>query len=756
MLQEKTVNKKLFIILGMIIAITAILFCNSQTAYAGEEDKNVNEEATLGDYEDRCNEWRTSHTTFNADEAEWAACETRNTWHVKDGKFNVISFDRYGKHFDVDYDYRGYYGDRKDYYGRKANIQYFYNSQTKVLHLLCMDGSDIGYQTYNYGPLYLGDTALEDEIEYEDGAKAKLSTDIKHVVLDTELTCVSNHSLQCLYNLETVDILGKLYNESKFKYLATDAFKKCGINNAIENHRVRMDILLAKDAGTDHVYMCHHWCDQAKIIYGNPIGKIKTTTEKDLYAGVDLRNYIESDYANEKNVSVTLNEDFDINSDNIKIPEGLTVNLNLNNHKLFTCLGQHHDAFFHINGRLELHDGEVIEHFDNLGPLQDRAPFIVHKKGSVKVDDVSFNRGENPRSVDLHTHNGGAFNFDVVSANSEFNNCKFNTAGKNGGAIYIDDYDCYNTGKTITFNNCEFNNCNALSKGGAVHNDSKYVNLEFNNTKFTSCNANAEGGAISTVGNNSNVTLNNCSIEKCIANGGAAIYNYSNTSNYIFNHTNINECFSKAEGGAIYSSADNENYYFSDSSINNCKSREEGGAIYVRSSDCKIYGCDLSTLEPKDANFVIENCSADTEGGAIYTSGASSCGNQVYIKHIKFSNNKANNYGGALSFRGRNNQVEDCSFDSNSVNPKEAIECGGGAIAVISGGSDYHTLIKNCVFENNYCKDKGTTFYLDDKSKISDQSANNIIKCQDPEHFTFHLNVHADYDLQYCFKPVKA
>ena len=272
--------------------------------------------------------------------------------------------------------------------------------------------------------------------------------------------------------------------------------------------------------------------------------------------------------------------------------------------------------------------------------------------------------------------------------NNQFYN---NFSGDRGGAIYVSTpngiYDILTsvpegTQRYITIKDCEFDKNRAgasaaVGDGGSLlvddTNGKSPLNVTVDNCNFKNGETTALEGAAMWVKVAGTVTVKN--------------------SMFCNNTTGTQGASGTGAGGAIrFAGAKTvllEGCYFS-----NNASKKGGGAI---------------ELDIANSRFDVKNCvfanSTVTDGadggGVIYPSGGAvslSSGHGKFT-NCKFTNNKCNSYGGAVSIRNNQSNVaepitfEKCEFvDNKSSN--------GGAIGQINNG--HPVIVKDCIFKKNH------------------------------------------------------
>ncbi|MCQ2977381.1 MAG: right-handed parallel beta-helix repeat-containing protein [archaeon] len=314
------------------------------------------------------------------------------------------------------------------------------------------------------------------------------------------------------------------------------------------------------------------------------------------------------------------------------------------------------------------------------------------------------------------------------------------TKSDNGGAIYFKGMECI-------LSNCHFIHSNAESLGGAVYSYNGALNIE--HTEFTENTAHESGGAIYS---NKDITLNDCSFFNNIAsenNGGSIYFKY----NYGHTEININQCLfrinkAKEDGGAVYCEDDgNTSAYirsstFDENSCNGAKTSQcEGGAVYYNghidiknstftNNKAEDYGGAMysKTCLLNDCTFN-NNTASDNDGGAVYCEGG------MGIHNCKFNENKAYEDGGAICCYSSPIEIEsieitNSKFDKNSCNGAKIAQCEGGAIYCSeSKNLEIHT----CTFTNNHAYDYGGAIYAETSRINIEQSIlfNNYVSDND-------------------------
>ena len=229
-----------------------------------------------------------------------------------------------------------------------------------------------------------------------------------------------------------------------------------------------------------------------------------------------------------------------------------------------------------------------------------------------------------------------------------------------GGAIYATSSQIF--GSAINIDNCTFNQCCAVERGGAIClSQGKYLCLSgcvFNNNQA------GQGGAF--------VALDS-SVENCVffnnsANLGGAFWSYDSCS--------VN--------GSIFTA-------------NHAK---DGGAIYSRVTDLNIDNC----------TFHLNTCTG--YGGAIYD------GYNTIIKNSQFDGNRAE-VGGAISIKSQTTVMTNCIFKDNVADSCPTIYVFNQFFTV----SNHNYTIINSNF-NKGCVDYGCIVIKDNQLRIYYNSDN--------------------------------
>lgn len=415
-------------------------------------------------------------------------------------------------------------------------------------------------------------------------------------------------------------------------------------------------------------------------------------------------------------------------------------------------------VYFQTNGDIIIKNNTK---FNNNTALVQGGALYIHGSDEARIVDISHvDFIENSCGF----HGGAVFSRSVFTVTS----CQFqtNTAGfladyntvdcecSNGGAIYVESI-CCGENVEIKFENTEFNNNKASSKGGAVSTFSSGLFVSIDKTNFNGNNARMQGGALhmeDIKGYHINESLfsgnyikNSTSI-CCDEMYGGALYAYSGCSdccdivkliqntrfngNYIL-YDNENAEDVRAYGGAVFidgqAKAQLANNHFKDNYIN-LKAGAGGvggGAVATEYASIEILGSadDYSTFTGNKviASLSESGCCSYTGGGAI------SNGSGMTISYVYFDSNKVefatssteelqNIGGGAISAKEMGSgetrfELYKNTFSGNGVlidtpNAAEVLFSGGGAI--LKG--EALLLLEESTFFGNTVELKGNEF----------------------------------------------
>ena len=360
------------------------------------------------------------------------------------------------------------------------------------------------------------------------------------------------------------------------------------------------------------------------------------------------------------------------------------------------------------------------------------AIFVESDSGNTNItNDIFTGNGA--------TQDGGAINLFASGVNINETEFYENTAGNNGGAVYIggegtsntihdsvfEDNDAGSHGGAIDWRasageiiDTNFTG-NSAEYGGAIYLNGISTNSNISNIRFDSNTASKHGGAIDC--NATEMALTNSVFTNNIANeyGGALCREEGATGGVGLNNTFIKNHADISGGAIAWLGVDNitiRNYTFENNTAD-----FSGGAIFANSdsADCKVYDSVFTndfitstiggrggaidwlgnngTIE--NANFT--NCVAPN-GGAVYVGIES---DNFTISNASFTLCKSLGDGGAILLHGDNVTIDTVNFTSNSAFGH------GGAFA---GMYSVNANITNCNFNYNtasgYTDPSGTSY----------------------------------------------
>ena len=247
-----------------------------------------------------------------------------------------------------------------------------------------------------------------------------------------------------------------------------------------------------------------------------------------------------------------------------------------------------------------------------------------------------------------------------------FENITFQGTGETGAiSVGVGTYCSGNTAGTINYNNCTFTGFNnSGTNDGAVilcAGDGERV-LNFSGCTFENNLCNSASGAIGNTGSKSTINFSKCTFQNNAAKYGAVLY----TSNGVVNCTGCEFKSNTAiNGGAAYINGGTVSFgegceFKSNVATTELENTDAfGGAICVKKGDVTIDG----------ATFTENN--AQNYGGAVHASGV-----EISILNSSFVGNTCA-CGGALSNEIGVMTVDGCSFKENGSVSKSGM---GGAI----------------------------------------------------------------------------
>lgn len=321
-------------------------------------------------------------------------------------------------------------------------------------------------------------------------------------------------------------------------------------------------------------------------------------------------------------------------------------------------------------------------------------------------------------------HGAGIFISTSKTRDLAMRDCSFhqnNSHGYRGGGFYLSD------GKLSDVSNCNFTG-NIASTGAGFHISDladldliescsvtgnqatggagvyvSYGNVDVKNCIFKK-NTGTNGGGI--YSREADLSIYNCRFDTNTVNNGSGIYNYLGTIETMNNcHFNGNK-----NGGGFYSRKI-KGLIDSCTFIGNTGSN--GGGFHVYTGRYRVKNCqfrynsastDGGAIYQTIASVQIENCSFDSNtvtgtssrGGAIYAHSYVGFGSIKKIHNSTFKGNTAVHSGGAIHAPIHNMNISNCTFKGN-----EATTCplnfGGGALFITGDTMSF----SQCAFENN-------------------------------------------------------
>ncbi|WP_296789228.1 Ig-like domain repeat protein [uncultured Methanobrevibacter sp.] len=360
----------------------------------------------------------------------------------------------------------------------------------------------------------------------------------------------------------------------------------------------------------------------------------------------------------------------------------------------------------------------INSNFTNNNAYDGGAIHVGSASGHTNITDVTFKKNN-------AFHDGGAINLEASGV--RLNKTKFynNTAGNNGGAVYVGG-----VGTTNVVFDSDFESNKAGNRGGAVDwlaqkGEIKYTNFtdneavyggalylngassgsELSHLIFKDNFASKNGGAI-----DCNATLVNLTHTKFVTNtaefGAALCREKGATGGFGENNTFVKNHATKS--GAALAWLGVSNIHINNYTFTNNTADYSGGAIYVGpgSDNCIVDNCSFdenyisNAIEGRGGaidwignngtvmNTTFNKC-ISINAGAIYVDDKS---DNMTIKNVSFTECNSLTNGGALVLRGNNVTILDSNFTSCS-----ARDCGGA----IAGFTSDNANITNIHFKYN-------------------------------------------------------
>lgn len=396
---------------------------------------------------------------------------------------------------------------------------------------------------------------------------------------------------------------------------------------------------------------------------------------------------------NKSNVEVNdseISNNTAINGAAVYLVGSATVDLNntLINKNTTTGFG---GAAYIESATLNVNKGTVIS--ENTAPSAAAICATVDKKDDGSYVESTINLTEAQITDNTATNHAGGIH--ATNSNLNINDksiIKNNTAGKNGGAIYI-----VHTDANISGANTEITNNSAAEHGGAFYVSYENVTNGEQTDKLggvlnvtdalISENTALNGGAISartnSIVNLSNLTLSNNSTPEAkvdMDQGGGAIY--SNNSEITLSNVNVSGNSSGYYGGAL-------KLITAHLTLNN-------GTIFQENSGATGAVMHLSSSSSMDADNIVITNNESTTNGLVYLNGKN-----FNFNKLTANNNKAAWNSGLLYINAGSTNV---NIDNSTITDSETIN--GGAIYALNG----ITTITNTTFDGNKATSGGAIY----------------------------------------------
>lgn len=285
---------------------------------------------------------------------------------------------------------------------------------------------------------------------------------------------------------------------------------------------------------------------------------------------------------------------------------------------------------------------------------------------------------------------GGVYTENVVHATIRNVLIKKNTAGGEGGGIYMLHSRYFN------FTNTNFIGNSAVYKGGGGASlNANNLLTSFHNCSFidNSCHSQSSksgGGCLAIGDDNYNTSLSNILFSSCSSstNGGAIFLHGTNVGLNIQASSFYNNS-ARNNGGALFLYGDNNATMLRDVIFEyNAANTGSGGAIYLNKQNCDF----------KIMNAEYKSNSAGNSGGGIVILNSNS---NFMCANAKFINNSALSSGSAILISTSNSDVTFAmsSFQGNVVKSTDLLYSYGGSIFL--NFNNYNIRTSNCLFIDN-------------------------------------------------------
>ena len=268
---------------------------------------------------------------------------------------------------------------------------------------------------------------------------------------------------------------------------------------------------------------------------------------------------------------------------------------------------------------------------------------------------------------------GGAIYWNGAGGNITYSEFHNNTAGRNGGAVYVGA-----VGATAYITDALFVNNDAGGNGGAV--DWAASNGHILRSTFEYNDA-VNGGAVFIGGSAEGGSVINSTFNHNTAKEKGGAIDWNSTIGRLSGSTFFNN--SAQLGGATYRGANSTGGFGYDNVYISNKAELDGGAIYWNGAGGNI----------TDSEF--HDNIAGRNGGGVYVGAV---GATAYITDALFDNNTAGENGGAVDWAASNGHILRSTFEYNNAN-------NGGAVYV--GGSADSGSVINSTFNYNHAEENG-------------------------------------------------
>ncbi|KAA6371212.1 MAG: hypothetical protein EZS28_033261 [Streblomastix strix] len=263
-----------------------------------------------------------------------------------------------------------------------------------------------------------------------------------------------------------------------------------------------------------------------------------------------------------------------------------------------------------------------------------------------------------PRKFTNNPNIGGLSNILInengqfhITGSALFESIQFTMLGQaslqNGGAI---NANLTSSSSNLTINVCIFDQCKAISNGGALY---LYIidrtEITLSTVLITGCEAQNEGGAFwCSINNGAKLTVQggmdfiDCRTLSDSGYGGAlyASINGENSQLIFKFYLTFQRCSGQSGGGMCLLVQSGGSFTITHTCyFTNCSSSTSGGGLYLETNNGTV------NFNPTE-QIVIENCTCDGYGGGIYCSIRNN--GQISLNNIKFSKCNSQGSGGGI------------------------------------------------------------------------------------------------------------